>query len=261
MAQKKEQAVEVSVRIAARRSTVAEFLARPELFEKWMGVGSRIEPLTGGEVIVRLHGGDVALGRVVEIVPERRIVFTWGHQDGKYGLAPGATGVTIELADADGGTLVTLRHEGLPDDSMRHGMTMGWRHYLSLLAVSAADHQFGGAIGPLIASYVAAWNETDPHRRMELLNACWRESGVYRDRMGAIEGKSNLNEHIATSQQFAPGLRLELAGPADQCQGAVRFPWRIVDPNRKVVFTGACFGTLDADGKLAAVVGFWDAPA
>lgn len=43
----------------------------------------------------------------------RSVVFTWG-MPGSDTLPPGGTTVEVTLTPADGGTLVTLAHRGLP---------------------------------------------------------------------------------------------------------------------------------------------------
>jgi uncharacterized protein YndB with AHSA1/START domain len=50
-------------------------------------------------------------GSYVEIIPYTKVVFTWG---GVEGLKPGQSTVEFLLEPDGGGTLVKLRHYGLP---------------------------------------------------------------------------------------------------------------------------------------------------
>jgi uncharacterized protein YndB with AHSA1/START domain len=68
----------------------------------------------------------------VELVPHRRVVLTYGWEDGRWGVGPESTQVEIELDEHDGRTTVRLTHHGLPpatvDDHER-----GWRYFLGVL--------------------------------------------------------------------------------------------------------------------------------
>jgi uncharacterized protein YndB with AHSA1/START domain len=66
------------VRIAARPETVFQFFVEPEKLLRWKGVEAAIDPCPGGIHRVNINGRDVACGRYLEVVPNRRIVLTWG---------------------------------------------------------------------------------------------------------------------------------------------------------------------------------------
>src|SRR5262249_26124186 len=70
------------------------------------------------------RSGAAIEGRYVEVVPDRKVVFTWG---GVEGLAPGESTVEITLEPARGGTLLKLRHYGLPPPAFE-AHDMGWLH-------------------------------------------------------------------------------------------------------------------------------------
>ncbi len=92
--------------------------------------------------MVEMPIGATARGEFVELVPDRRVVFTWGWVD-HPGVPPGSSTVTIELIPDDGGTLVRLTHDGLPDEEVPLHVA-GWEHYLPRLAMLAE----GGDPGP-----------------------------------------------------------------------------------------------------------------
>ena len=52
-----------------------------------------------------------------------------------------------------------------------------------------------------ITDYIASWNETDPHRRAELIAAVWREDGRYVDSMTEALGREEIGAMIAGVQQ------------------------------------------------------------
>ena len=69
----------------------------------------------------------------VELVPGRRVVFTYGWERADIEIPPGSTTVEIDLTPtSDTTTLLRLVHRGLDDlaAGAHHG---GWLHYLDRL--------------------------------------------------------------------------------------------------------------------------------
>lgn len=137
-----DDALEVSVHIAAAPETVFPYFTDPERYQQWMGTAVILDAVPGGTYRVGIRDGVAALGEFVEIDPPRRVVFTWGWTD-RFAVAPGSTRVVVTLTEEDGGTRVVLRHYGLPDDQVANHRA-GWETYLGRLALRAA----GGDPGP-----------------------------------------------------------------------------------------------------------------
>ncbi|PZF81462.1 SRPBCC family protein, partial [Jiangella anatolica] len=95
----------------------------------------------GGTLRVAMDGGPepVMSGRFVELEPYERLVFTFGWEPapGVPDIPPGGSRVEITLTPDDGGTRVTLRHDGLPA-TLRGETIDGWRIVLGRLANEAA---------------------------------------------------------------------------------------------------------------------------
>jgi uncharacterized protein YndB with AHSA1/START domain len=87
-----------------------------------------------------------ARGQFVELVPDKRVVFTWGWVD-RPGIPPGSTTVEIELSEEADGTLLVLTHREVPSDESAM-QEMGWTHYLPRLAAVAAGEDPGPDAGP-----------------------------------------------------------------------------------------------------------------
>ena len=135
-------AVEREVRIAARPETVFPFFTDPEKMMRWKGISVTLDPKPGGVYRVDMNGHDVASGQYVEVVPFTRVVFTWGWE-GKYSVVPpGSSTVEISLIPDGGGTIVRLRHLGLPADQ-RDPHQEGWEHYLARLTIVAEGRNPG----------------------------------------------------------------------------------------------------------------------
>ncbi|KRE25745.1 ArsR family transcriptional regulator [Mycobacterium sp. Soil538] len=138
MTEKYEKAVVVPLDAAGTFALVTQ----PDRLRRWMTVAARIELRAGGDYRWTVTPGHIASGSVVELDPGRRVVLTWGWENGGD-PAPGESTVTITLTPVDGGTEVRLVHEGLTDEQAVHHAE-GWNHYLDRL-VAAGGH---GDAGP-----------------------------------------------------------------------------------------------------------------
>jgi uncharacterized protein YndB with AHSA1/START domain len=126
--------VEREIFIAAAPETVFRFLIEPAFMAQWFGHEHTLDPRPGGLFRVEVSAGAVASGHYIEVAAHRRVAFTWGWE-GRSDLPPGQSLVEIELVPQDGGTLVRLRHTGLPAASpFGHGEhAKQWMHYLAQL--------------------------------------------------------------------------------------------------------------------------------
>ncbi len=101
------------------------------------------EPRVGGKMGYAMLPADAdpagpyehqVTGKFLEIVAGEKIVRTEAPPD-----APFETVVTVLFEDADGGTQVTIRHEGLPDPQWAEGAKFGWGSALANLAAAWAE--------------------------------------------------------------------------------------------------------------------------
>lgn len=137
--------VTLEVRIDARPETVFPYFTDPEKMIAWMGTSARLDARTGGVYRVDVTPGASAEGEYVEVDPPRRVVFSWGWRAGTgHPVGPGESTVEVDLIPDGGGTIVRLRHKGLPDDEQRELHADGWNHFLPRLQIAAG----GGDPGP-----------------------------------------------------------------------------------------------------------------
>ena len=128
--------VEREIFIAASPETVFGFFIEPALMARWFGQQHTLDPRPGGIFRVEVGARNFARGTYTEVTPHRRIAFTWGWE-GRGDLPPGRSLVEIELVPKDGGTLLRLRHSGLPKTAEApftpedHGKR--WANYLARL--------------------------------------------------------------------------------------------------------------------------------
>lgn len=125
--------IEVTQRIAASPATVFSYLTVPDKFAAWMGVGAELDPRPGGRYRIDVDGEHVAVGEYREIDPPHRVVMTWGWQDHNT-VPPGSTLVEITLTPDGAGTVLRLRHIGLPSNEEMHTHRAGWTLYTGKLA-------------------------------------------------------------------------------------------------------------------------------
>ncbi len=142
MTQSDSNAVERQVRIAARQETIFPFFTDPKKMVQWKGVEAELDPRPGGIYRCNVTGRDIARGEYVEIVPNEKVVFTWGWEAEGNPVPPGSSKVEITLIPDGDGTIVRLRHYDLPA-SEQAGHTEGWEHYLARLAIAGEGRDPG----------------------------------------------------------------------------------------------------------------------
>ena len=132
-----EQVVEVETRIDAPPDVVFEYFTDSKKYVRWMGVGAELDPRPDGQYSVNAPGGHTATGQYLLVDPPRRLRFTFGWEDNPD-VPPGSTAVEVTLVPDGDGTIVRLRHSGLPNDEEREMHGQGWRRYLDRLTVAGA---------------------------------------------------------------------------------------------------------------------------
>jgi hypothetical protein len=83
----------------------------------------------------------------------------------------------------------------------------------------------------------------------------------FEDRFSCLEGMSEINAHLSAAQRFMPGVRLERRGTIRHCQWHVLADWVATGSDGQERGRGTNLFVLDADGRIAAVTGFWAAAA
>jgi uncharacterized protein YndB with AHSA1/START domain len=131
------------IMIEATPETIWPFLTEPAKHVEWDGTVAEIDPRPGGIYRVLMAGQFQSAGEYLEVVPNQKVVFTFGWDQEGHPIPPGSTTVEISLHSEGDKTLVRLVHRGLPDDAIGDH-TVGWDHYLGRLAVAAG----GGDPGP-----------------------------------------------------------------------------------------------------------------
>ncbi len=247
--------LEREIVIRAPRAIVFRFFTDSARFASWMGPGSTIEGRVGGRMRIVYPGGTVALGEVLELRQDERIVLSYGYESGKA-IAAGASRVTVTLSDHQQGTKLHLRHE-VADAPTRDEHAQGWRFQLALFANAVADEVHAGA-GAVADRWFAVWNEPDPAARRRALAVLVADGVAFHDRYGCNRGLDDLDAHVTASRHHVPGVTLERAGEPRQCQGTVLVDWVAKLADGRPMGRGTNLFELTAAGRIERVVGFWN---
>jgi uncharacterized protein YndB with AHSA1/START domain len=152
-------AVEHTVRIAALPETVFAYFTDPAKIVRWLGTDATLDPSPGGACRIKVNDMFFVLGEYVEVVPYRRIVFSWGYEQNWFAMPPQSTVVEVSLTPDGEDTIVLLSHRRLPGAIAGATTQAGWEHYLPRLAIAAS----GGHPGP------------DPWLNLETAAQVWRD--------------------------------------------------------------------------------------
>jgi uncharacterized protein YndB with AHSA1/START domain len=121
--------------INAPRSRVYAAWTDPSQLKQWWGPESvrtrkfAADVRVGGKYhwdLINQEDEEMSVfGEYRELVPEKKIAFTWKWDDDDVWENRNSI-VTIELSDRDGGTELILNHEQLPSEESRDRHNQGW---------------------------------------------------------------------------------------------------------------------------------------
>jgi uncharacterized protein YndB with AHSA1/START domain len=124
--------------IAAPAEVVWSHLTTAEGLVRWVGPDAVADPVPGGDLRWTHPNGATVIGRFLELVPHRRVVFAYGWEDGRLGVGPESTTVEIDLTEEDGVTTLRLVHRGLPPEAVADH-ERGWEYFLGVLRDALAS--------------------------------------------------------------------------------------------------------------------------
>jgi uncharacterized protein YndB with AHSA1/START domain len=125
------------VTIAAPIEVVWAHLTTAAGLVRWVGPDATADPVPDGSLRWTHPDGSTVVGRFLELVPHRRVVFTYGWEDARMGVPPESTTVEIDLVEQDGATTVRLVHHGLPPEAV-DDHERGWAYFLGVLGDNLA---------------------------------------------------------------------------------------------------------------------------
>lgn len=135
-------AVVREVLIEAPPEAVFGYFTDPAKMVQWKGRSATLDPSPGGVYRVEIDDRAIALGAYVEIDPPRRVVFTWGWENGAGPVRPGSSTVEVTLEAEGDGTRLRLVHRDLPEGE-RGVHAEGWDYFIPRLQAVAAGRDLG----------------------------------------------------------------------------------------------------------------------
>jgi uncharacterized protein YndB with AHSA1/START domain len=141
--------VEVSHRVAGRPEIVFPYFTDSEKYTRWKGLEADLDARPGGVYRVMMLNGVWCEGEYLIVEPPHRLVFSWGWKGdrlpaGFADVPPGTTTVEVTFVQDGDGTIIRLRHTGLPTEDALNVHLFGWTTYFGRLEILRA----GGDPGP-----------------------------------------------------------------------------------------------------------------
>jgi uncharacterized protein YndB with AHSA1/START domain len=134
--------IDKTVFIDATPQHVYQLIIDAESLMEWIAPSARSDPRPGGELTWTHQAGDRMIGHFIDLVPDRRVVFSFGWDRPDVKVPAGSTVVEIDLTPHQGGTLLRLVHRGL-EGPMADAHDGGWANYLSRLSTLAEGRDPG----------------------------------------------------------------------------------------------------------------------
>src|SRR5579872_4015202 len=108
-----------SIVVDASPTVVFKALTDEKELVKWMPSEARMDVRVGGEYEFKYHWADgkvdgIVRGKILELIPKKKLYYTWDSQRSDYSGPRGDAKVTWMLDELPGGkTRVTLVHSGI----------------------------------------------------------------------------------------------------------------------------------------------------
>jgi uncharacterized protein YndB with AHSA1/START domain len=131
--------VEVEHRVEASPETAFTYFTDPAKHCRWQGVEVTLDPRPGGVYAVALAPQVWIRGEYLAVEPPHRLLLSWGVESSiglpptLEGVPPGSSTVEFRFVPDGEGTIIRVRHTGLPREESRWSHGFGWNTYLPRL--------------------------------------------------------------------------------------------------------------------------------
>lgn len=132
--------VEVQQRVDGPPDVVFSYFIDAEKYCRWKGVDAELDPRPGGIYRVTMAPDVWVRGEFVTVEPPHRLVMTWGFESHGFELPrglrevpPGSSTVEFTFVPDGDGTIVRVRHDGLPNEETAFAHELGWTSYFPRL--------------------------------------------------------------------------------------------------------------------------------
>ena len=108
-----------------------------------------------------------------------------------------------------------------------------------------------------VDTHLAGYCEADPARRRALLDQVWAADGELVDPPLEGRGPEAIAALVDAVLQHFPDHRFRRTSEVDVHHDHARYAWELVGPDGTVAVAGLDVATLDADGRLTRIIGFF----
>jgi uncharacterized protein YndB with AHSA1/START domain len=144
--------IERVITIEAAPETVFRLLTDSREYAKWKGERAQLDARPGGIFrVIFPQPATVVAGKFIELVPQRRVVFSWGWEGNEH-VPPGSSRVEIDLEPVGSGTRLRLVHRDLPVPALAQHAE-GWDMFLPRLTAVAEGRPAGTDIPSAIQDH------------------------------------------------------------------------------------------------------------
>jgi hypothetical protein len=110
-----------------------------------------------------------------------------------------------------------------------------------------------------IDTYLQAYGEPDGDRRRELIERAFASDATLADPPFDAAGHEALHATFGAVLDQYPRHTFRRTSEVDEHHDAARYRWQMVGPDGAIAFAGTDVVRFDGTGKIASVLGFFDA--
>ncbi len=105
-------------------------------------------------------------------------------------------------------------------------------------------------------TYVAAWDESDPTKRDQLLARSLADDAIFAYPTFEANNRAGVSTYMGQLHQRFPGMRVCQHSGIEEHHGWLRVAWRILRTDGSPMRDGVDVAEVATDGRLRRVVGF-----
>jgi SnoaL-like domain len=126
------------------------------------------------------------------------------------------------------------------------------------MSASTNEEETMPSFDEIAERYIASFNATDPEARRRLVDDLYTPDGGYTDPLRELNGRSEIEEFVATTQEHFPGYVFSLGSQVDGHHEQMRFNWHATPPGEtEPEYVGFDVLLLEG-GRVRRVYGFLD---
>jgi len=110
-----------------------------------------------------------------------------------------------------------------------------------------------------VSGYFECWNAPDHEARAAAIERTWAPDATSTDPVADVSGHDAIAAMMAATLDMYPGHRFAQIGDIDAHHDMVRWGWEMVDPDGQRVIDGIDVASVDGQGRLVKLTGFFGA--